>query len=144
VIREFFGTVRSNRALLADKWQWLSGTVRHSHYQRGDEMVEWTTIVAAGVLLVAAGMIAGCVATASAVCLPAMAAQYSSVSDLSKEFHGLPMPDLIGGPLSPAVRTQVTSPTGALDFLECLDMEEFDGGPVAASIRAQRALVSDQ
>jgi hypothetical protein len=107
-------------------------------------MMDRTTIAAAGALLVAAGLIAGCVATASAVCLPCMAEQNASVSAMSKEFQGLPMADLIGGPLSAAAKAQAASATGALDFLSALDMEEFDGGAVAASIRAQQALASDR
>lgn len=103
-------------------------------------MMERTTIVAAGVLLVAAGMIAGCVATASAACLTCTADQDSPVSGMSKEFQGIPMADLIGGPLSAAAKAQAASATVALDFLTNLDMEEFDGGPVAASIRAQQTL----
>lgn len=90
--------------------------------------------------MIVAGMIAGGVATATAVCLPCMAAENSSVSDLGKEFQGLPMADLIGGPLSAAAKAQAASPTVALEFLQSLDMEEFDGGAVAASIRAQNAL----
>ncbi|WP_214020129.1 DUF2589 domain-containing protein [Methanoculleus sp.] len=79
-------------------------------------------LIAAGLLVAVAGSAVCPIAGATAV--PAT----SSLSDMASQFNGLPMEDLIGGPLSAVVRAQQRMAASQFDFLTGIGLEEFSGG----------------
>lgn len=90
-------------------------------------MEAWRSLIAAGLLVAAVGSAVCPIAGATAV--PAT----SSLSDMESQFNGLPMEDLIGGPLSAAVRAQQRMAASQFDFLMGIGLEEFRGGALGMS-----------
>jgi hypothetical protein len=97
-------------------------------------MEAWESLVAVGFLFAVIGG-AACPCTGAT---PAPVA--SSLNDMSSQFNGLPMADLIGGPLSAMARAQQRMASATIQFLTSADLEEFADGPLEMSITMQQTL----
>lgn len=75
--------------------------------------------------LIVAGLL---VAVAGSVVCPLAGATSATLPDMSQQFSGLPMEDLIGGPLAAAIRAQQQLAATHFDFLMGVGLEEFSGG----------------
>ncbi len=85
-------------------------------------MEAWRSLIVAGLLVAVVGSAVCPVAGASTV--PAA----SSLPDMASQFGGLPMEDLIGGPLWAVIRAQQQMAVTQFDFLMGIGLEEFSGG----------------
>jgi hypothetical protein len=93
-------------------------------------MEVWESIVAVGFLFAVIG---------NTVCPCAGATPApSSLTDMASQFKGLPMADLIGGPLNAAARANEQMAKAMEDFLKCADLDEFAPGPLGMSITLQQ------
>ncbi|MCM2464765.1 DUF2589 domain-containing protein [Methanoculleus oceani] len=86
-------------------------------------MEAWRSLIVAGLLVAVVGSAVCPVAGATAV------STASSLPDMASQFGGLPMEDLIDGPLSAAVRAQQQLAATHVDFLMGVGLEEFAAGP---------------
>ena len=96
----------------------------------------WQRVVAVAFLCaVIGGAVCPCAGTGAA---PAPDALPPTVQ--SDRLNGLPMADLIGGPLSAVVRAQERMAATTTAFLAGADLEEFADGPLDMSMALQQTL----
>ncbi|MBT8506965.1 hypothetical protein AZH53_00790 [Methanomicrobiaceae archaeon CYW5] len=105
----------------------------------------WNSVVAVAFLCAVIGSAvcpcAGAVAGTGAAPAPDASSSPSSPPTVqSDKLNGLPMADLIGGPLSAVVRAQERMAATTTAFLESADLEEFADGPLDMSMTLQQTL----
>ncbi|WFN33451.1 DUF2589 domain-containing protein [Methanogenium sp. S4BF] len=96
-------------------------------------MEVWKRVAAVAILVAVIG-------NAACPCAGAAPVPAASSTVNSSQLNGLPMPDLIGGPLSPVVRAQERMASTTTQFLTNADLEEFADGPLDMSITMQQLL----
>ena len=96
-------------------------------------MEVWESVVAVAFLFAVIG-------NAACPCAGATPAPAASSTVNSPQLTDLPMPDLIGGPLSAVVRAQERMAAATTQFLTIADLEEFADGPLDMSITMQQML----
>lgn len=106
-----------------------------SSYQSGEcqRMEVWKSVVAVAFLFAVVG-------NAVCPCAGATPAPAAPSTVNSSQLNPLPMPDIIGGPLSPAARTLERMAPTTTQFLTDADLEEFADGPLDMSITMQQML----
>ncbi len=103
----------------------------------------WNSVVAVAFLCAVIGSAVCPCAGAEAVTGAAPAPDAAAASPptvQSDKLNGLPMADLIGGPLSAVVRAQERMAATTTAFLESADLEEFADGPLDMSLTLQQTL----